>query len=754
MIHSYHIMKLSLENFLCYTSKSFEIGDVGLFLLQGLNGSGKSSMLKGLYWAWFGNLRKPYHHSFPNKTTKAVLETKEYIITRTRLPNRLVLYIHESQQMLEGEAAQNLIVQILGMTHEQFLLSSYIRPHSRTSLVTLTPSEQLRMIETFTFENDIHNLHSTQLSQIIKERKEKIKYLSQKLEHLTQYYENEKKEFDALTVVEKPSKCVKNKDIEKIQLKYDEVTQTFQRLTSLQQNTDISKWKQLFHQYKTKIQLLKKDIIEISVTEDEVNDFLNEIKKCEELVDSQQKIREKLQEFERVKEQYFEDVKKEIDELKPYILNDDERQACEQAIKTNVLREHCIHSLIKHGLDEEQLRSTRALKYLHLQRSQEKNRLPTTQCPKCKSNVCIIGNELHLSKKSKECESSRSTYEKYECITRAIDTFKNFNVGELLSLQQKYDDHQSRIVKYDALCKIYTNKTLSSILIRMKKGIPESPLKKKLPTLFSLNDKTFTINELHSAKKYGEELMKSICDNKKLQEQIKLNTRKALKIKKEKLVDVPENLDETLSKCINTKEKLRSQLDEMKTLRSQQEKYERWDDYRFKVDKLHKEMKEVKEAMQQSQQRYEAALVCERKHQEAEILSIEEVVDTINALAAEYLDIFFDDEPITIEVSILKKTQKDIKFKVNTSIVYKGVEYVSYEELSQGELVKVNLSYILALNKYFNSPVLMLDEFLENLDTQISIDVTEKLREIARDKCVIIVDHSSIEGMYDNVYSF
>ena len=136
---------------------------------------------------------------------------------------------------------------------------------------------------------------------------------------------------------------------------------------------------------------------------------------------------------------------------------------------------------------------------------------------------------------------------------------------------------------------------------------------------------------------------------------------------------------------------------------------------------------------------------------EAEIISIENVIDTINKNAKVYLDLFFEDDKIDVRCSLLKKVKKNFKFKVNTTIFYKGTEYVSYEELSQGELVKVNLAYILAMNSYFGSNILLLDEFLENLDEEIIINITNKLKEIAQNKLIIVINHNTLEGIYDSI---
>ena len=55
-------MKIHLINFLCYIDSKFDFGKEGLTLISGSSGAGKSSILKGIFFALFGEGNKVQHY--------------------------------------------------------------------------------------------------------------------------------------------------------------------------------------------------------------------------------------------------------------------------------------------------------------------------------------------------------------------------------------------------------------------------------------------------------------------------------------------------------------------------------------------------------------------------------------------------------------------------------------------------------------------------------------------------------------------
>ena len=135
-------MRLKLVNFRCHANAEFEFPDSGLVLLSGYSGSGKSTVLKAILYALFGNkaVRKPY--TFGSTTCTVTLDWLGLHIQRTNRPNRLVV------NDLEDAAAQSIIDEKLGAGYEEFLISSYIPQKNNSSILSMSQLEQLAMIKT------------------------------------------------------------------------------------------------------------------------------------------------------------------------------------------------------------------------------------------------------------------------------------------------------------------------------------------------------------------------------------------------------------------------------------------------------------------------------------------------------------------------------------------------------------------------------------------------------------------------------
>jgi DNA repair exonuclease SbcCD ATPase subunit len=135
---------------------------------------------------------------------------------------------------------------------------------------------------------------------------------------------------------------------------------------------------------------------------------------------------------------------------------------------------------------------------------------------------------------------------------------------------------------------------------------------------------------------------------------------------------------------------------------------------------------------------------------EAEILAIVKTVEAINTHAKEYLDRMYDD-PISIRLEG-EKELKDGKIRVqlNTTIDYKGHKYDSIDELSGGEKQRAELAFLLAINDMLGSKILMLDECLNNLDSNVNTEVLTYLRELSGGKLMLVISHEAVKGVFDS----
>ena len=178
------------------------------------------------------------------------------------------------------------------------------------------------------------------------------------------------------------------------------------------------------------------------------------------------------------------------------------------------------------------------------------------------------------------------------------------------------------------------------------------------------------------------------------------------------------------------------------------EEYNRYQDEYAKYKEWSTKIRDLTETEQKARQQYSAATLLKDKILQAESLAIQNIVNSINIHAQEYLDLFFPEHPIVVRLLPFKTTKKSVKPQINLEIDYKGME-ADLNMLSGGELSRVVLAYTLALCEIFNSPIVMLDECTASLDADLTSTVMEGIKKNFGNKLVIIIAHQVIEGDFD-----
>lgn len=191
-------MKITLKNFRCYENSTFDFGDEGLTLLSGASGSGKTTILSGIYFALFGTGNKL--PTYGKTGCGVTLELENMTITRTKRPNRLVVK-HDDIEY-EDESGQSIIDKKFG---ESFKTTGYVSQNARDSFILMSPIEKLAFLESFAF-NDINlSQIKKRCKDLIKERNETLLKTTSQLEMATNMIE----EMEKPEKVEFPLKCSK-----------------------------------------------------------------------------------------------------------------------------------------------------------------------------------------------------------------------------------------------------------------------------------------------------------------------------------------------------------------------------------------------------------------------------------------------------------------------------------------------------------------------------------------------------------------
>lgn len=238
------------------------------------------------------------------------------------------------------------------------------------------------------------------------------------------------------------------------------------------------------------------------------------------------------------------------------------------------------------------------------------------------------------------------------------------------------------------------------------------------------------------------------------------NIQKTISVLKEKHVDTygvirPEK--EILEDIENTTEKISEQeqkkstseenmklIEEFQRYKKERENYRNW---KTKVSDLEKQE-------QIARNKYASATEIRETILQSESIAVGKIIDNINTHAALFLDSFFPDHPIMVQLQPFKQTKKNTTSKpqINIEIEYKGME-CDISSLSGGELSRVILAYTLALAEIFNTPILLLDECTSSLDQELTGVVFDSIRSNFPDKSVFIIAHQVITGTFDKVIS-
>jgi len=134
----------------------------------------------------------------------------------------------------------------------------------------------------------------------------------------------------------------------------------------------------------------------------------------------------------------------------------------------------------------------------------------------------------------------------------------------------------------------------------------------------------------------------------------------------------------------------------------------------------------------------------------AEMLALNGLIDEINTHLSEYLELFFPDNPITMELSLFKCNDKTktVKSQVNIKVGYRGTQ-TELSVLSGGERDRVNLAFTLALSEILNLKLILLDETLSSLDRETTENILESISR--EDRQIIMIAHQVSHGMFDNI---
>ena len=680
-------MKLKLSNFKCYKDKIFDFPDNGLILISGKSGSGKTTILTAIYFVLFGDVKKPI--TLNEKKCNVIFEHNNIIIKRYKSPNRLIVIFNDIEY--ENDIAQEFINNKYG-TINDFLISSYIKQKNHSCILTQTPQQKLEFIEKLTFINkNIDN------SQIKKKISEHIKVVS---DNINKY--NIELNYINDNLIQQIS--INFNDIkitnDNIQDYYKYINEKKQELTEIQislknQKDKIDTYNDIFKKYK------KSYLIEYINNHDHIISYEHE-----------------KQLFKKFKEKYDKQVNDTYSMI-DISQHDTKIKELEQVIKfIEYININCKFNYLKiSDIDIDTFGYNKRY-----------------NCPHCNKSIIINNDKLYITTNNIINKVTQSTYNNiinYYNDIKGYDHLFNVNIDKLIKIKNKLNNDVANNKKYEEYK--YYNKYIIDLYNDIK-------------TQYKCNDIYNDIDLIQ----WKRNLLKI---KKSLPLQYKINDISDLKLYYDSNIKLENEMKDIDINLVTDEYNKQLKIYDTRYKQYKNDKNICIEKYKHNIELIEKQQNDIINITDKlSILKNELNILSKLKEiiHKAEVLSMNDTIILLNNSINSYLNIMFsNDINITINNTVEKKGI--VKFKITNNIIYKGCEYDSISDLSGGEFDRCVLSIMIACSNIMNSNILMLDESLASLDSDLCSDILYKLKKISIDKLILVVNHQVINGLFDDI---
>lgn len=809
-------MRLKLKNFLCWTNQEFDIPYTnGLVLISGMSGRGKSSILKAVLFCLFDQGKKLCSHGTTSMSVEMWIDLPNELtlhITRSKKPNRLLVEYSRDDQIhkYEDDTAQKIIDTQFG---KHFKTCSYIQQKGHKSFFSMSPAEKLTFLEDMIFENIDLTSVKKKLSIEIKQLNDSyVSYDSQyKLSH------DVFSELKEPTVVEFPLKGntieSKRKSLEnektrlnnslikekKHQKKYEKITRDIQEkekfdLLSTQILKSITEYEIEIENKKKEIQsFTQQDIqtVEQYETEKEIIESSAEYDNLkEELTRLQQEYQSNLtterfrieSEIQKVSNEIIEthspgELSKKIDGMKKQIKINEDYKVLEK--KKGEYNQDNLDQMFNKKLGLETEITSVHLKIKHLTLQSE-----IRYCPHCNKTLKIskgtdiIPYDLEIMTDAQTIPQLNSMVKikekELEAVKKNIKTLEDRKAEYMLCDQmlcklviQPVDINE--IKQLQVFMDTYTRcvnskKMLETQLSNIEKNSIFSKLNQKIKSIqtqiseieeIGLDSSDFTLNEiieLLNKAKHRDTMVKNL--NQTLEN---LNTKLNKKRDELNAMNSFGNLPELEQEKLNIESELNDIKQNIILYRKnieQSHEYMKYYEDKSNYEKWKSKSESFRTMLEQVEQEYTAAKILREKINEAESLAISNMITEINTHFQSYIDIFFYEDPMIVDLSPYKQVKKtdSKKSQVSLNITYKGMD-IELSSLSGGERDRLEMAFVLALSDISHSPLIMLDESISSLDQDTSDRILRKMSYQLNQghKLIICVAHQVTSGIFEHV---
>jgi DNA repair protein SbcC/Rad50 len=797
-------LTLKLQNFRCWENRLISIPSTGIVLISAKSGEGKSSLLNGIYFCLTGGRMKNVS-TFGKTSSMVEIAIDGLKIIRpkgSKATNKLT--VHKNNKIYEEAEAQEIIDKTFG---KEFATVSYIDQMDKNSFIFLSPIDKMKFLENLLLKEYEIDSIKKRLNEEISGTKEEIISEGSKVstikDILKSMTKTEQKQLDIGKIIITPLNFQKinEKVISNLEVSEKNLKISYTKLRKLEDDS------LLFLKNNEKLKTLDTILEDLEMQKknigiDDLNNGFEKINKLDiikknylkykEYTENIQKLKEKQQKFEEITEKNQSDTEtlnkelnalpiftKTLVELRKIIEYIERMEKLEKRLDDvnyeNLIEES--NSLLKQKQEE----LTDKIDRLDI----EEQSLKCYKCPACQRQLKLENDSLILFKREdtcggkeailalkddikklrKECEKIEKNILDYQIKNNfqiettieyneyfdKIENFYNTSTGlnskkDILDEIERIEENNKKIQELDQKIKNIQSDSLSKQLTKdisfLEERLANMCISPKNDQCISEEDFLKATEEYVIVKgditRY-EKILKNIEKVNKEYKDLEIN--KTQDKDYDNLISCEKNKCENYTAKVEEYKKNLSSLDMWKKIYDGNEKY----------DKLFDDSLLSESNIEKLNERLRVLLKLRDHVKNAERKSILDFVDSLNTQASIYIEEFFKDQDITVELKTISETKIGKEnISLNFDVNYKGMNG-DLSFLSGGERDRVNLAFTLALSELVNSRILMLDECISSLDADTANTVIETLKERYKGKLIICVAHNCEKGMFDHV---
>lgn len=170
------MFRVTFHQFRCWENLVIEAPVGGITLIKGNSGVGKTTILQGITWCLYGNIRLVTPNHLDKAKTKVTIECPYtlnginglLVVERQKNPNRFLVSHEGLENTYEDKVAQSLINDIFG-NYDIWLASCYIGQGCRNTFLTAPNTGKMDLLNSIAFHEEDPTTYIERIDTIITE---------------------------------------------------------------------------------------------------------------------------------------------------------------------------------------------------------------------------------------------------------------------------------------------------------------------------------------------------------------------------------------------------------------------------------------------------------------------------------------------------------------------------------------------------------------------------------------------------------